>query len=83
MYADFDVDEHQRAYLVRISFDGYGCCECASQVGRMSVNDSKVLLDMVERRVMADPLPAVLRTYLDANKGVLWEDALRDHGLIG
>jgi hypothetical protein len=25
VFADFDVDADERLYLVRISFDGYGC----------------------------------------------------------
>ena len=82
VFADFDVDEHQRVYLVRISFDGYGCCECPKRMGRMSANDSIAILNMVERQDLAEPLATLLRTYLATNKSVLWEDALRDHDLI-
>jgi hypothetical protein len=82
VYADFDVDGNRRVYLVRISLDGYGCCESAELVDRMSADESTAVLDMVERRDFTAPLAMVLRAYLAANMGVLWEDALQEYDLI-
>jgi len=80
VFADFDVDTDGRVFAVRVSFDGYGCCRLA-EVGRMSARDSEALLAMVERGVLDDAAP-ILRAYFQANRDVIWSDALEEHGLV-
>ncbi len=78
VFADFDADENGRLYLRRISFDGYGCCHSPSGIGKMSDSDTSILL--------GEPTPhqieAVLLGYFRQNAGLLWIDALEEHGLI-
>jgi hypothetical protein len=53
VFADFDVDKNSTIFAARVSFDGYGCCECpSSKIGRMSQDDSRMLLDMLARRTI-------------------------------
>ncbi len=33
VFADFNIDNNQCLYLVRISFDGYGCCDVSATKG--------------------------------------------------
>ncbi len=81
VFADFDVDEEGHAFLRRISFDGYGCC--SGEFKKMSLADSRVLIEAVERGVVQDPkIEVVLRTYLEENADVIWEDALASHELL-
>jgi hypothetical protein len=70
-------------YLVRISFDRYGCCDAPADVGRMSREDSSLLLGMDARNAV-DPRAAepILRNYFAENQERLWDDALREHGLV-
>jgi len=85
VFADFDVDAATgNVFLVRISFDGYGCCDAPpSQIGMMTVEDSKALLEMAERGVIdAAALEPILRRYFRANEQLLWSDALREHDLV-
>jgi hypothetical protein len=83
VFADFDVDGEHRLYLVRISFDGYGCCHAPLDVGRLREEDSARLLNMAGRRAI-DPMAAepILRGYFAENEARLWSDALREHGLV-
>jgi hypothetical protein len=83
VFADFDVDRDQRLYLVRISFDGYGCCRAPADVGRMHREDSSLLLGMADRRAVEPwAVGPILRGYFVENEARLWGDALHAHGLI-
>ncbi len=49
VFADFDVNPKSGClYLARISFDGHGCCEAPADVTRMSVEESRLLIEMAE-----------------------------------
>jgi hypothetical protein len=79
VFADFDVDAQTgQVFLVRISFDGHGCCRAPDDVGRMTFDDSSVLLELADGRdvdtTVVDP---ILRRYFCANEQLLWSDALR------
>jgi hypothetical protein len=81
VFADFEVDEDGRAFLVRISFDGYGCCD--GEFRKMSSADSRTLIAAVERGSFEDPkIGTVLRSYFQENAGMIWEDALTTHALL-
>jgi hypothetical protein len=81
VFADFDVDEEGHAFLQRISFDGYGCC--SGEFKKMALDDSRVLIESVERGAVHDPkIEVVLRTYFKENADVIWSDALADHELL-
>jgi hypothetical protein len=82
VFADFEVDPDGRVFVVRISFDGYGCCHAPAEIGRMTARDSEDLLAMVQLEAIAPSAAAVLRTYFQHNRGALWSDALAEHGLL-
>jgi hypothetical protein len=84
VFADFDVDPSCGSLLlVRISFDGYGCCEAPPEVGRMSSDDSLLLMEMAARQVVdRQAVEPILRRYLAQNEPLLWSDALRRYNLV-
>jgi hypothetical protein len=83
VFADFDVDRDERLYLVRISFDGYGCCRAPADVGRLRQEDSSLLLSMAATRaVEPGAVEPILRGYFAENEARLWGDALREHSLL-
>lgn len=43
VFADFDIDENGCLYLVRISYDGYGCCSL-NQISKLEKSIKKNLL---------------------------------------
>ena len=46
VFADFDIDSEGRVFLVRISFDGYGCYEAGAT--RMKPEMSRRWIELVE-----------------------------------
>lgn len=85
VFADFDVDENGCLYIVRISYDGYGCCHPEGNNKPRSLNRvlSKRLIELIEGNNLEQPDASnILSQYLKDNKEALWEDALRDHRLI-
>ena len=82
VFADFDVDPDGRVFAVRVSFDGYGCCNAPADVGRMKMHDSDALLAMVKQGSLSAAAADLLRTYFQQNREALWSDALEEHGLV-
>jgi hypothetical protein len=85
VYADFDADSDGRLYLVRISFDGYGCCYPVwrDKPVKMPVEDS---LELARRKYTGDfsnaRTTAILRKYFSNCSGAVWQEALEEHDLI-
>lgn len=85
VFADFNVDEIGCLYLVRISFDGYGCCSLDSKIkiGRIEKFKSDSLIMQIEANDFENPEASkILKEYFRDNMESLWEDALKDHDLI-
>jgi len=81
VFADFDVVPGGRVVAVRVSFDGFGCCD-TPDASKMNPRDSAVLTAMVERGVIDPAAERALRTYFKNNCDVIWNDALEEHDLI-
>ena len=83
MFADFAADSVGNFYLVRISFDGYGCCTTDADITSMSADDSTLLAAFIScNDVDNEATRDILRRYLDANRNRLWCDALVEHDLL-
>ncbi|MFO1449852.1 MAG: hypothetical protein U1F61_16965 [Opitutaceae bacterium] len=82
VYADFYVDGEGRAFLRRISFDGYGCC--SGDFKKMELEDSRLLIAAVESRTIGDDakVKALLQSYFRDNTHLIWSDALACHELV-
>jgi hypothetical protein len=81
VFADFDVDAETRAFLRRISFDGYGCC--SGDFKKMNSEDSRLLIEAVESGSVEDPkIETLLRRHFSENAGSIWSDALASHDLL-
>lgn len=83
VFADFAIDDTGCIYLVRISFDGFGCCEPEDGIGRIDAMNSKHIVSAIESGNLKTPnVTEILRNYFRTNKNHLWEDALLEHELI-
>jgi hypothetical protein len=83
VFADFDVDPEGHAFLVRISFDGYGCCSCETDVRRLSFDDTRILIEDIDRRELGGGgFQRTLLRYFYENSDVIWSDALEARGLL-
>jgi hypothetical protein len=82
VFADFDV-EGEEVYLVRISFDGFGCCTIEPVRRKMDVKDSRRFIEMLETNdLIESELAAILSRYFLENKDLIWSDALVEHELL-
>ena len=80
---DFVNAEPNTLKLVRASFDGYGCCDCAERVTTMNSGDAQKLIAMVETGELDQPTcRKIVVHYCRQQKAALWEDALEEHGLL-
>jgi hypothetical protein len=83
VFADFDKDDAGVVSLIRISYDGFGCCEPRVPTTRMNSLDSRLLLDAIDRgQLESVQVEEVLRKYFRENKDVIWIDALAQHDLL-
>jgi hypothetical protein len=83
VYADFDKDESGCLYLVRISYDTYGCCHATKDIAKLSEANSSELIRHIETNDLSAPAAAkIIRDYFHEIRDFIWEEALRDHGLI-
>ena len=84
VFADFDVDDVGRIFLLRISFDGFGCCETVGKARPMNLETSTRFAELIESQVIDTPeMASILSRYFRENDDVIWKDALEDHSLIG
>ncbi len=85
VFADFGVDEGGCLYILRISYDGYGCCdpEERSKPGVISKEESEQLIVLIESNDLGQPAASsILRKYFRENRDKLWPEALIEHGLV-
>ncbi len=82
VFSDWDVDDAGRVRLVRISYDGYGCCSAPTTIDALGENESSDLLAAVARGDVSEPAVAdLLRRYFRQHAALLWAEALESHGL--
>ena len=83
VFADFDIDSDGQAYIVRISFDGYGCCATEGKVAHMPLDESQTLVALIGADdVNRDEVREILYRYFDKNQNAIWRDALVEHELL-
>ncbi len=83
VFADFEISNNGCLLLVRISFDGYGCCHPEKSIGEIDAESSKTLISSVKSSYIELPeISEILSGYFRGNKSSLWEDALQYHRLM-
>lgn len=83
VFADFNIESDGLVYVVRISFDGFGCCTTDGKVTRLPPDESYTLVELVKTDdVNRDEIREILYRYFDRNKNVIWRDALTEHELL-
>ncbi len=70
-------------YLIRISFDGYGCCIPSKKPSCIEKVKSAELIKRFKVNEYKTPFASkVLKEYFLENSHILWKEALLDHALI-
>jgi hypothetical protein len=82
VFIDFNKNQMKQIQLVRISFDGYGCCNVQNATP-MEPNDAKAFKAMMKAQMLDQSLlETIVKKTIAANKALLWEDALARYDLL-
>ena len=83
VFIDFSVTDERTIKLLRISFDGYGCCEIGSKAEPLCLDDSTLFLATVKsKEIEQTALEIPVKKSIALNINYLWKDALEAYGFI-
>lgn len=83
VFLDFNKDENGRVALIRISFDGYGCCRLENHSIPLNEDDSVSFLNIIQDNIIdQEALNKLVKTAIQLNKESIWLDALEEYHLI-
>jgi hypothetical protein len=89
IFMDFDNTDDGLICMIRISFDGYGCCELGSKAIPMNLLDSNIFRKLIFKgHLMQVDLPnqkeieSIIKTTIAANRDIIWNDALVEYNLL-
>ena len=83
VFLDFDNVEDDKICLVRISFDGYGCCGLEDHRIPLSIEDSKKFKDILQNNISdQEELLKIVKRAVVLNKENILADALEEYELI-
>ncbi len=82
VFADFDIDEEGRVVLVRISFDGFGCCPTGTARPMNTDVSASFIKQIEEDNVSNREFASILENYFKENEDAIWKDALEEHQLL-
>jgi hypothetical protein len=82
VFIDFNNSTHNQICLVRISFDGHGCCELGDKAIPMNPSDSETFRKLIQDNISDESsLSTIIKKTLADNRKFIWEDALDEYGL--
>lgn len=84
VFIDFDDYDSDQIVIVRISFDGYGCCNIPSDKVLPVSKEHSLLFKLMfnSKEIEQDRLKQIIACTLKMNIGLIWEDALNEYELI-
>lgn len=83
VFIDFVGNSSDQISLVRISFDGYGCCELGSNSNLLSAEDSALFIkQMAQDQLDQEIMKALVKKTIVVNQAHIWPDALKEYGLF-
>ena len=81
--ARFNISNDRLISLVRISFDGYGCCNLDDSAESLNVTDSQEFLIEIEKEILhQETICFLVKKIVKMNKDLIWQDALEEYGLL-
>jgi hypothetical protein len=83
VFIDFNRTRDNHISLVRISFDGYGCCNLNDKGLRLNQRDSAKFIEEIENENLnQQTISRLVKEIIKVNSGLIWMDALKEYGLI-
>ncbi len=70
-------------YLVRVSFDGFGCCNLGDESKPLKEVDSIQFIEMFQRQCLEqNTIEGLVKELILINKSIVWQDAIEQYNLI-
>jgi len=83
VFIDFNRLENDQISLVRISFDGYGCCNLDEKAKLLNKEDSELFIDELTKDPMDQKtITTLVKRAVKINEDHIWNDALEEYELI-
>lgn len=83
VFIDFNRLEKDQISLVRISFDGYGCCDLDEETKNLSKKDSTLFINEMDNEHLNQKIiTGLVKKIISLNKERIWNDALEEYELL-
>ncbi|WP_159025548.1 hypothetical protein [Aquimarina sp. Aq78] len=83
VFIDFNRIGNDQMSLVRISFDGYGCCNLDEKAEFLNKKESALLIEELNKEHLnQEAITALVKKAIKINKEHIWNDALEKYELI-
>ena len=83
VFIDFNLSNDKFISLVRISFDGYGCCNLYGKAESLNLMDSQEFLKEIEKEILhQETMGRLVRKIIKMNTCLIWKDAIEKYGLL-
>lgn len=83
VFIDFNRMGNDQISIVRISFDGYGCCNLDNKAELLDEEESKLFIKEVDKEPLnQDVITALVKKAIEINAEHIWNDALEEYELI-
>ncbi len=83
VFIDFNLTQNNLISLVRISFDGYGCCNLDDKGLSLNISDSaEFIMEMENDNLNQKIMSRLVKQLIKTNKEHIWMDAIQEYGFI-
>ena len=83
MFIDFNKLESGQISIIRISFDGYGCCSLNEKAKTLNTKDSELFIDQMNiEPIDQNTITELVKKAIRINQEQIWTDALEKYELI-
>jgi hypothetical protein len=83
VFIDFNKTGNDQIALIRISFDGYGCCNLEKEIELLNEEDSGLFIkEMKKESLNQKAITTLVKKSIEINKKHIWIDALEKYELI-
>lgn len=83
VFIDFNRIGNDQISLVRISFDGYGCCNLDKKAAFLNKEESTLFIEEFNKdHLNQEIITALVKKAIEINVEHIWNDALEEYELI-
>ncbi|MGL4666985.1 MAG: hypothetical protein ACRCWR_03545, partial [Saezia sp.] len=76
-------DVHGKICMVRISFDGYGCCRLGRDAVPLDEADSALFREHIKTATLdQNVMGRLIKKTISLNRSIIWEEALQKYELV-